>query len=74
VLSYYQLEIVDIRMDHLDNWQLPQAKVDKLLDPAIKIFFLVNPSNPPSSKLSDAVLEQLAALVAQAAGPADRHR
>jgi aspartate 4-decarboxylase len=74
VLSDYQLEIVDIRMDRLDNWQLPQAEVDKLLDPAIKIFCLVNPSNPPSSKLSDAVLEQLAALVAQAAGPADRHR
>jgi aspartate 4-decarboxylase len=52
-------------MDRLDDWQLPQAEIDKLLDPAIKIFCLVNPSNPPSSKLSDAVLEQLAALVAQ---------
>jgi aspartate 4-decarboxylase len=63
VLGDYQLEIVDIRMDRLDDWQLPQAEIDKLLDPAIKIFCLVNPSNPPSSKLSDAVLDQLAALV-----------
>ena len=65
VLDDYQLEIVDIRMDRLDDWQLPQSEIDKLLDPAIKIFCLVNPSNPPSSKLSDAVLDQLAALVAK---------
>ena len=63
VLGDYQLEIVDIRMDRLDDWQLPQSEIDKLMDPAIKVFCLVNPSNPPSSKLSDTVLDQLAALV-----------
>jgi len=63
ILDEYQLEIVDIRMDQHDDWQLPQAEIDKLLDPAIKIFCLVNPSNPPSTKLSDAVLDQLATLV-----------
>jgi aspartate 4-decarboxylase len=50
-------------MDRLDDWQLPQSEIDRLLDPAVKIFCLVNPSNPPSSKLSEAVLDQLAALV-----------
>ena len=65
VLDDYQLEIVNIRMDRLDDWQLPASEIDKLLDPAIKIFCLVNPSNPPSSKLSDAVLDRLAALVAK---------
>ncbi|SDN85307.1 bifunctional aspartate transaminase/aspartate 4-decarboxylase [Afipia sp. GAS231] len=65
VLAEYGLEIVDIRMDRVDDWQLPQAEIDKLMDPAIKIFCLVNPSNPPSSKLSDAVLDQLAATVAK---------
>ncbi|QOL79742.1 bifunctional aspartate transaminase/aspartate 4-decarboxylase [Pseudooceanicola spongiae] len=63
ILSEYQLDIIDICMDRTDDWQLPQSELDKLLDPAIKIFCLVNPSNPPSSKLSDAVLDQLAALV-----------
>ncbi|QDM18218.1 bifunctional aspartate transaminase/aspartate 4-decarboxylase [Tardiphaga sp. vice352] len=63
VLAEYGLEVIDIRMDRLDDWQLPQSEIDKLLDPAVKIFCLVNPSNPPSSKLSDAVLDQLAALV-----------
>jgi aspartate 4-decarboxylase len=52
-------------MDRLDDWQLPASEIDKLMDPAIKIFCLVNPSNPPSAKLSDAVLQQLAALVAK---------
>jgi aspartate 4-decarboxylase len=63
VLNDYQLEIVDIRMDRLADWQLPQAEIDKLKDPAIKIFCIVNPSNPPSTKQSDAVLDQLANLV-----------
>jgi len=63
ILADYRMEVVDIRMDRLDDWQLPQSEIDKLLDPAIKIFCLVNPSNPPSTKLSDAVLDQLAALV-----------
>lgn len=63
LLSEYGLEIVDIRMDSHTDWQLADDEIAKLLDPAIKIFFLVNPSNPPSSKLSDAVLDKLAVLV-----------
>jgi aspartate 4-decarboxylase len=63
VLPEFGLEIVDIRMDEHAAWQLPETEIAKLLDPAIKIFFLVNPSNPPSTKLSDPVLDRLAALV-----------
>ncbi|WP_019938320.1 bifunctional aspartate transaminase/aspartate 4-decarboxylase [Bordetella sp. FB-8] len=63
VLSDYGLEIVDIRMDEHADWQLPESEIEKLLDPAIKIFCLVNPSNPPSTKLSDAVLDQLAGFI-----------
>jgi aspartate 4-decarboxylase len=65
LLAEYGLEVVDIRMDQHDDWQLPESELAKLLDPAIKIFCLVNPSNPPSTKLSDAVLDQLAVLVSQ---------
>jgi aspartate 4-decarboxylase len=50
-------------MDRLDDWQLPQSEIDKLLDPTIKVFCLVNPSNPPSSKCSNVVLDQIASLV-----------
>jgi aspartate 4-decarboxylase len=65
ILAEYGLEVVDIRMDEHADWQLPQSEIDKLLDPAIKIFCLVNPSNPPSTKLSDVVLDQLAKLVSE---------
>jgi aspartate 4-decarboxylase len=64
VLAEYGLEVVDVRMDSHADWQLPDAEIDKLLDPAVKIFFLVNPSNPPSSKLSTRVLDRIADLVA----------
>jgi aspartate 4-decarboxylase len=63
VLPEYGLGVVDIRMDRTDDWQLPEGELAKLLDPAIKIFCMVNPSNPPSTKQSDAVLDRLAALV-----------
>lgn len=63
VLAEYGLEVVDVRMDEHADWQLPKSEIDKLLDPSIKIFCLVNPSNPPSTRLSDAVLDQLAELV-----------
>ena len=47
-LADYQLEIVDIRMDEEGGWQFPASELKKLEDPEIKIFCLVNPSNPPS--------------------------
>lgn len=62
-LPEYGMEVVDIRMDEDDDWQFPQSEIKKLEDPAIKVFCLVNPSNPPSYKLSDACLEQLAELI-----------
>lgn len=64
VLEEFGLRIVDVRMDEHADWQLPESEIAKLLDPAIKLFCLVNPSNPPSTKLSDDVLDQLADLVA----------
>ncbi len=63
VLAEFGLEIVDIRMDERTDWQLSDEEIAKLLDPGVKIFCLVNPSNPPSSKLSDATLDKVAKLV-----------
>ncbi len=64
VLAQYGLDIVDIRMDREADWQFPAAELEKLKDPAIKIFCLVNPSNPPSTKMSEVALGQFASLVA----------
>ena len=65
VLAEYGLDIVDIRMDQDTNWQLPNSEIAKLLDPSIKILYLVNPSNPPSSKLSTQTLNSLAKLISE---------
>ena len=39
------------------------GEVDKLKDPKVKAFFLVNPSNPPSARISMKTLERIAAIV-----------
>ncbi len=61
----YDLEIVDIKADEAKSWQVPQKELKKLLDPEIKLLFMVNPSNPPSVKMSDTVLKNLSELVSK---------
>lgn len=63
VLAEFGLDVVDIRMDQSDQWQFPASEIEKLRDPKVKIFCLVNPSNPPSTKMSDVALAQLAQFV-----------
>jgi aspartate 4-decarboxylase len=63
-LPDYRLEIVDIRMDEHADWQFPPSEIAKLEDPAIKVLCVVNPSNPPSTKMTGDVLSQLAELIA----------
>ena len=36
------------RKDGTHTWQYADAEIDKLANPRVKAFFLVNPSNPPS--------------------------
>lgn len=45
------------------SWQYPDSEIDKLLDPTVKAFFVVNPSNPPSYALQRSTLERIAAIV-----------
>jgi len=39
-------------VDGIHSWEYPDEELEKLKDPAIKIAYLVNPSNPPSVALS----------------------
>ncbi|MFA0407877.1 bifunctional aspartate transaminase/aspartate 4-decarboxylase, partial [Vibrio splendidus] len=41
-------------------WQIPDSELEKLNDPNVKAFFLVNPSNPASVRLSDETLYKIA--------------
>jgi aspartate 4-decarboxylase len=62
-LNDYQLKKVLIEADPKAGWQYPASELKKLEDPAVKAFFLVNPSNPPSVKIDDAGLEAIARIV-----------
>lgn len=62
-LSEYDLDIVELQLDPKSDWQLPASELEKLKDPSIKLLCLVNPSNPPSTKLSTETLLNLKKLV-----------
>ncbi len=63
VLNDYQLVEIEVEQNEDDNWQYPDKELDKLSDPAIKAFFLVNPSNPASVSMAGRSLKKLAELV-----------
>lgn len=62
-LAEYHLTELSIDADPADGWQYPKKELDKLRDPKVKAFFLVNPSNPPSVKVSDESLKYIAEIV-----------
>lgn len=64
-LEEYSLEEVAINADPGNGWQYPDKELDKLRDPSIKVFFCINPSNPPSVKLDDRSLERIGEIVAK---------
>jgi aspartate 4-decarboxylase len=63
VLNDYQLEPVFIDADPRENWQIPAREMEKLRDPKIKAFFLVNPSNPPSVQVGEKGRELLVDII-----------
>jgi aspartate 4-decarboxylase len=62
-LSDYNLKTIHIDAPQSNNWQYTREELDKLLDPKVKAFFLVNPSNPPSVKIDDDTLRYIAEIV-----------
>lgn len=61
-LKDYDLNLVEIAADENSGWQIPDSEIEKLRDPKIKAFFLVNPSNPPSVKLNEETLDKIAQI------------
>ncbi len=62
-LDTYRLVEVEIIANEKNGYQIPYSELRKLLDPEIKAFFLVNPGNPTSVKLSDDVLQKIREIV-----------
>ena len=62
-LNDYQLVEIQVNAEAAGGWQYPAAELDKLADPAVKAFFVVNPSNPPSVKIDAAGLRKIGDIV-----------
>ncbi|MFW5836865.1 MAG: bifunctional aspartate transaminase/aspartate 4-decarboxylase, partial [Desulfovibrionaceae bacterium] len=62
-LPEYDLEVLPVEVEEELGWQLSPEAVARLEDPAVKVLYVVNPSNPPSVKMSSEVLGSIAALV-----------
>ena len=67
-LEDFQLEMVEVVQDELaadgtHAWQYSEAQIKKLEDPAVKAFFVVNPSNPPSMAIRQKTIDQIVRIV-----------
>ncbi|MBD5269745.1 MAG: bifunctional aspartate transaminase/aspartate 4-decarboxylase [Bacteroides sp.] len=67
-LDRYEFNVTNVyasalNADGFHTWQYPDSELDKLRDPKIKMVFLVNPSNPPSFRLSDENLNRIVDIV-----------
>lgn len=67
-LDKYEFKVTYINGSDKDadgnsNFQYPQEELDKLGDKSIRAFFVINPSNPTSVKLSDESIKYLIKVV-----------
>ncbi len=62
-LDTYRLEEVEVVADPENGYQISDGELEKLLDPEVKAFFLVNPGNPTSVKLNNEILTRIKEIV-----------
>lgn len=67
-LDRYHFTVVRINANSMNRagrhtWQYTDSELDKLRDPAVKILFVVNPSNPPSTAIHPASLKKIVQIV-----------
>ncbi len=62
-LEDYDLNIVTIHAPQENRFQFTDEELDKLLDPKIKAFFVVNPGNPSAMALSESVIKKIGEIL-----------
>jgi aspartate 4-decarboxylase len=62
-LNDYELVELEVQQDENSDWQYTDEEIEKLADPAVKAFFLVNPSNPTSVSVQQRTLDKIGELV-----------
>jgi aspartate 4-decarboxylase len=64
-LEDYDLKIVSVRSRREYNFQFDDAELNKLLNPKVKAFFVVNPGNPSAVALSAETIAKIGAILKQ---------
>ena len=64
-LEDYDLHYVPIHAKQENKFQYPDAEIDKLLDPKIKAFFIVNPGNPFAVALAPETIARIGKVIEQ---------
>jgi aspartate 4-decarboxylase len=62
-LGLVRVDACEMRKDGTHTWQYPDSEIDKLGDPSVKAFFLVNPSNPPSVAVRQGTIDRIVDIV-----------
>jgi aspartate 4-decarboxylase len=62
-LEDYDLHFVEVHAKQEHRFQYPDEELDKLLDPKIKAFFIVNPGNPFAVALSAETIKKIGAVL-----------
>jgi aspartate 4-decarboxylase len=63
VLNDFKFVEIDVEQDENNDWQYSDSEIEKLADPMIKAFFLVNPSNPTSVSMRESFLNKISELI-----------
>lgn len=63
LVNDYGIEVVKIETDPDNGWDLDPSVLDRVSDPSVKAFFIVNPANPGSRALSHKELDLLKDVV-----------
>lgn len=67
-LDRFKFDVVTISANEeekngIHTWQYPESELDKLRDPSVKLLCCINPSNPPSYKMSQANMDYIVDIV-----------
>jgi aspartate 4-decarboxylase len=62
-LEDYDLKFVEVHAIQENRFQYPDAELDKLLDPKVKAFFIVNPGNPYAVSISPDTIKKIGAVL-----------
>jgi aspartate 4-decarboxylase len=66
-LPRYDYDVVELMASDSggpgEQWQYPDAQIDLLADPSVRVLFIVNPSNPPSFAMRPETVARLVDVV-----------